>query len=161
MIYFGCRESAVGKATCYGLNVSGFRTRWEQDIVGLLFISFGFPKPSVTTWRWRRLRSLKSRGTLIPWRGCLTQNIWSNRMSLLHTSQGRCGSPPPPPPSSLLHNGYRVQSGRRMTLTSHFRLIPWLLIDSYFYSFSVPAWHVTGRPLPLRPIWRRCHRLRL
>jgi len=47
MIHFGCRESAFGKATCYGLNVSGFKLRCEQEILGHLFISFDFIKPSV------------------------------------------------------------------------------------------------------------------
>jgi len=47
MTHFGCRVGAVGKATCYWLNVSGLKPRCEREIVGHLFITFGFIKPSV------------------------------------------------------------------------------------------------------------------
>ena len=95
--------SSVGKATCYGINVSGFKPRCEQEIVGHLFITFGFTKQSLAPWRLGLSWSLKRWGTLTHWRGCLTENNWLNSMSLLHTRPGRCG----PPHSSFLHNGYR------------------------------------------------------
>jgi hypothetical protein len=124
MIHFGCRDSAVGKVTCYGLNVSGFRTRWEQEIVGHLFTSLGFTKPSVTTWRWRRSRPLKRRGILTPWCGCVsrtsdwTEHLIEQNVSSPHQS-GTVWVPTHQSPAQWLPAAKRPENDVNISLPSN------------------------------------------
>jgi len=144
---------------------------------------FWFYLTTSTPWRWGRSSLPKRRKTFISWRGCPLEKIYwygvvclvtrlrsgrrTNRGSIASRTTKCFSSPkrPKPPVQMVTETSTRRSSSRRVQLTTHFHLVPRLIMHGgisplshvpsslaqgqlyiFTFSFNFPtyAWHFAG-----------------